>query len=397
MRDGNEKDMELFADALDVCVANLIEVDRMDELGDGTLYSNMLVKLSDDMLTNYQRWLDDKQKEGSVLVLREWVIRESDFLTVTAETKRGLNPSKAHATTMFSLVDKHSPQERRPMKSTNVRYCCVVCYQNHAVWSCETFRAKTVSERWSTAKQNRLCFKCLGKNHIARFCRRQMLCGIGGCTKTHNRLLHSENEEKPKCKRYSYKSDQTPMPLADSAALRTIPVILKHGSRRIKVNALLDDASTNTYIDSNVAAELGVQGHMQRVNVSVLNGDVKEMETMPVDIGLESIDGKTDIQMHAYTSGSVTGDLKVIDWRQYAGQWSHLEDIDFPSTGSGHTIGMLIGLDHADLHYSYKDVRGKKGDPIARRTPLGWTCISVPSSGDRYLTSNFVRTYPRKY
>lgn len=38
-------------------------------------------------------------------------------------------------------------------------------------------------------------------------------------------------------------------------ALRTVPVILKYGNRRIKVNALLDEASTKTYIYADVAAE----------------------------------------------------------------------------------------------------------------------------------------------
>ena len=44
-------------------------------------------------------------------------------------------------------------------------------------------------------------------------------------------------------------------------ALRTVPVFLKNGNRRIKVNALLDKASTKTYLNADVAAELGRQGH----------------------------------------------------------------------------------------------------------------------------------------
>ena len=54
-------------------------------------------------------------------------------------------------------------------------------------------------------------------------------------------------------------------------ALRTISVYLRNGVKRVKVNALLDDASTKTYINSDVAAELGLQGCLQQVNVSVLN------------------------------------------------------------------------------------------------------------------------------
>jgi len=43
-------------------------------------------------------------------------------------------------------------------------------------------------------------------------------------------------------------------------ALRTIPVYLNNGSRKMKVNALLDDASTRSYNNSDVAAELSLQG-----------------------------------------------------------------------------------------------------------------------------------------
>ena len=42
--------------------------------------------------------------------------------------------------------------------------------------------------------------------------------------------------------------------------LRTVPVKVKNGDRRLTVNALLDDASTKTYINADVAAELGLKG-----------------------------------------------------------------------------------------------------------------------------------------
>lgn len=47
-------------------------------------------------------------------------------------------------------------------------------------------------------------------------------------------------------------------------ALRTVPVFLKNGHRRIKVNALLDEASTKTYLNADVAAELELQGEAKK-------------------------------------------------------------------------------------------------------------------------------------
>jgi hypothetical protein len=59
----------------------------------------------------------------------------------------------------------------------------------------------------------------------------------------------------------------------------------------------------------------------------------------------------------------------------------HLAGIQFPNLGQPPVVGVLIGLDYSDLRYSYRDVRGKPGVPIARLTPLGWTCIGNPNDG----------------
>ena len=84
-------------------------------------------------------------------------------------------------------------------------------------------------------------------------------------------------------------------------ALRTIPVYLKNGTKRIKVNALLDDASTKTYINSDVAAELGLHGQLKKVNVSVT------FETSPVECMIESLDGKSKLRITAFTTERVMG------------------------------------------------------------------------------------------
>ena len=116
-------------------------------------------------------------------------------------------------------------------------------------------------------------------------------------------------------------------------ALRTIPVYLKNGTKRIKVNALLDDASTKTYINSDVAAELGLHGQLQKVNVSVLNGHVETFEISPVECTIESLDGKSKLRITAFTTERVIGDMKATDWSMCAREWSHLRQLKFPKLG----------------------------------------------------------------
>ena len=64
----------------------------------------------------------------------------------------------------------------------------------------------------------------------------------------------------------------------------------------------MDDASTKTYINADVAAELGLQGKTERVTVYVLNGQVETFETRPVDVQLESLIGDVKLQDTEYTA-----------------------------------------------------------------------------------------------
>ena len=57
--------------------------------------------------------------------------------------------------------------------------------------------------------------------------------------------------------------------------LRTVPVILKNGDRSLKINALLDDVSTKSYVNADVAAELGLHGTTEKMTVNVLNSQVE--------------------------------------------------------------------------------------------------------------------------
>ncbi|XP_071118407.1 uncharacterized protein [Haliotis cracherodii] len=79
--------------------------------------------------------------------------------------------------------------------------------------------------------------------------------------------------------------------------------------------------------------------------------------------------------MSALTINRVTGDLKVIDWQKHRNKWNHLRGIRFPTIAKHPVVDLLIGIDYLQLHQSHQDVCGRPGEPIARRTPLGWTCI----------------------
>ena len=164
----------------------------------------------------------------------------------------------------------------------------------------------------------------------------------------------------------------------DYIALRTVPIILKIGGLSLQVNALLDEASTKSYVNSDVAAELGLERKTEKISVNVLNGQIETLETKPVNVELQSADGKVSVKVNAYTANRVTGDMNVIDWNENHMKCPHLRSIKFPLNAKKPIVDVLLGLDCLDLHCAIEEVRGQPGEPVARLTPLGWTCIGNP-------------------
>ena len=85
LRQGIAKDVEKYADVLDVAVINLKEAGRHEELGNGTLYMKLLKKMTEKMLSQYNRWVYKNKKAEGVETLHEWIIQEAEFQTVAVE------------------------------------------------------------------------------------------------------------------------------------------------------------------------------------------------------------------------------------------------------------------------------------------------------------------------
>ena len=70
------------------------------------------------------------------------------------------------------------------------KYCCALCKGNHELDSCHAFLSKSISERKSFVKYQKLCFGCLSSGHIAKRCKNRKVCKI--CSKQHPTSLHGD-------------------------------------------------------------------------------------------------------------------------------------------------------------------------------------------------------------
>ena len=74
---------------------------------------------------------------------------------------------------------------------------CLYCQGDHTIDDCSNYRNENLEDRTKYAKQNGMCFNCLVKGHMTRFCEEPMRCSK--CSRKHHSLLHDDNYvHKPK-------------------------------------------------------------------------------------------------------------------------------------------------------------------------------------------------------
>ena len=148
------------------------------------------------------------------------------------------------------------------------------------------------------------------------------------------------------------------------------------GGKALEENILCDDSSNITLIDENKAHELGLTGDRLQTKITGVGGKVEIYSAMYTEIELTSMSGKVKRKIKAKVIPNPTGNLFATDWSSHRSAWPHLRKLPFSSpVGDGH-CRIILGTDQAYLHQALEEVPGAPSfEPIARRTPLGWTCV----------------------
>ena len=85
MRSNNAKDLEKYADILDLAVVNMSGAGKDKELQNGYMYTKLLKKLNSQLITQYQGWVVENKKVESVATLRDFAIQEAEYQAIATE------------------------------------------------------------------------------------------------------------------------------------------------------------------------------------------------------------------------------------------------------------------------------------------------------------------------
>ena len=141
-----------------------------------------------------------------------------------------------------------------------------------------------VTDRYVAVRKERLCYGCLGKWHAIKDCKVHP-CGINGCTKKHNRLLHSENQMDEGSHAVNVSAATINQSNQVTSFLQIVPVSVQSGGNRLSTYVFLDSGSTVSFIDQSVKNQLQAKGTDVTLNIGGIHGtqDLRT-EKLPITI-----------------------------------------------------------------------------------------------------------------
>ena len=197
----------------------------------------------------------------------------------------------------------------------------------------------------------RLCFRCHDEKFLVKNCKSDRACGVNGCTKTHNRLLHqtTESEQTPEKSETNASTNITQNDHSALFQLVKIKLKSKKSGFSTKTKVLLDSGSTVFYIDKTLAEKLKCASKRNvSMNVNGIFGTV-ELDCQQDELLVEPINqSKPTETIFSFTHSKMEIGNGYLNYKQLKLQDSYLNFL--PDTSMRlEEVKMIIGQDTYSL------------------------------------------------
>ena len=410
------EELQQFADELSTCHEVLSSLQKLNEVDTQSSIQEIARRLTPDIRTRWWRLAMDKKNEKNEYPnfseFVKFVVKETSYRTDPvwgsfSSRPRWQNPSKSSS--------KESDQKKSPSSSTSSYGTsssssssafvsnakpqrpippCVLCDGAHRLYACDTFKKMKPDERLKLVTSKELCENCFLSNHTTADCRRPNVCTVVRdgvqCGQRHSKFIHvdkkpaqvTSGEKTAKNNNASIDSNQ-----ASGNTNVVLPVVEVTVNDAQGTCALLDTGSTNSFCTERLVDLLGIKGHDVSYSLSTLTASHDVKKTKLVNLKLTSNDGKTSLAMsNVYVVKDIPVNVATCD---DVHEYTHLYDLPVPKLCS--QVDVLIGQDHSEALLPLETRCGKKHDPFAVRTLLGWSVNGpVSRSVCKDVITNFV-------
>ena len=328
-----------------------------------------MIELKLDVDTLFE-WQKHSQSDANVPHYQELL----DFIDLRAE------PSCAAPQKQSQLPRKPHSRVNSFAANSEVNSSCVICRTGkHPLYMCTRFKSMSHDDKMQALKVNRMCTNCLGGGHSKVQCKSIQRCKM--CQKPHHTLLHIETQNKVA---RDQNAPQEDIPVGSHAAAKLTSNVLLMTCRvlitapdgsTIEARALLDNASSASFISERLAHSLSLPRMSQSVSVSGIGGVYHKPPTQSVTrFQLSSLQTSgRKINVTAVVVPRVTCDLpmKPVAFEM---SWMHISDLPLADPGFGQPgrIDVLLGADIFVEVLRHGRRKGPTGSPTAFETDLGW-------------------------
>ncbi|KAM8714715.1 hypothetical protein ACLKA7_001125 [Drosophila subpalustris] len=349
-----------------------------DEMDNTMVENNMAEELQAKLQELEERYIEsqkeNRQLQSTLRLLTSQVKEQSQAeVSTSADQSRVaenyLGTAQGHITTLppnNNHNDKRS-QQKHVLYTVNDKQenakKCIICNDDHKLYKCETFSKKKLPEKWEIVKKNRLCFGCLRQGHSVQNCSFRRECKIDSCQKFHNRILHDSQKKKPiaendkqlsETENNSLNTTLINEKLPQTTLFKYVPIKVFGPKGHCEVIAFIDEGSTISLIEEEIADSLGLKGAKSHMTLKWI-GD-KSTTEMSQQINLE-IQGSPSELCHMKNVRTVkklmlpSQDLNLLEFRKCFSALNNLPIDEYNSA----TPKMLIGMPHVNLLHIFVD------------------------------------------
>ncbi|XP_067627178.1 uncharacterized protein [Eurosta solidaginis] len=211
-----------------------------------------------------------------------------------------------------------------------------------------------IDARWSLVKQEWSCFGCLVKGHSLLNCRRRKPCALNNCKRMHHQLLHKEIASQSTLladreRLLNFREEQV------ANLFKVVPVVLAEPLGKITTYAMIGEGSSVTLLEDDVAAQLGLRGHVTPLTLQWYGDSQTTENSTRVSCEIETVIKGPNLPTQSLNKE----------------QFDHLKNLPVQSYNDVKPV-LLLGLDNAHLYLPGKIVEAGGEQQIAAATKLGW-------------------------
>ena len=400
---GPRVNLQEYADELLECYETLSALGALQEMNAQRTLLTMITRLPIHLQNKWQDYVFDlkshKDRRPTLKDVVEFVDRAA---AVVSDPVYG------------SASMKGRRVERAPTRMTyaaNADVRCPICEDGeHSVPQCRRFMEMSAGDRLDAALRRQICFMCLTPGHITRECCNPVKCQERGCGQRHATILHNADweglrrasREKREAEASGGGSDPSAPEghhvssshhvMGKKVALPFLLVKVTSPETGISVTtyALLDSGSNVSLCQDKLLRQLRAHGRTERLSLTTLNKERNETTAQVISLKVSSPDGSEELtipQVFARPHLRLSSSNLVTE--ADVQRWPHLKDLPLHHAEMDEVM-LLIGQDCPEALIPLTTVPGKKGEPYAVRTRLGWSVSGPVSNSVASPTSHYI-------